>query len=203
MFAKTNIEKPMEPGAAETEALAALRTAEQRFGVVRSRQADIAAEITRLTGLQWAAGLTAERQALDQAAQALLDGAEEVDLPSIEDRLRKLQADLPVVKRAVEIARQDLAAARSHHAGEVVRRLRPAHLAACRRIASALAELAAANAAEIEIRRQVPGGGPQLPAADFPGVGDPHRHAGTPASWWFQNAHRLGLLNEAEAMAAE
>ncbi|MEQ9123033.1 MAG: hypothetical protein RIM80_10765, partial [Alphaproteobacteria bacterium] len=76
--------------------------------------------------------------------------------------------------------------------------LRPAHRAAVHRIAEALAELSAANAAELELHRHIPGGGASLAAAAFPGVGGIARWCGSPAAHWLETAVRLGLLDSGD-----
>ena len=133
------------------------------YTAVRERFAKVTAEISRLEAARWDA---AQGDDLDAAAEAYLAGAPQA--ASFEPELKKLNAERAVVERAVGIAREKFNAARESRNNELVKALRPAHRQAATRVADCLIQLAEANAEEVRIREQAPGG--ELPFLSFPGV---------------------------------
>ncbi len=132
------------------------------YTAVRERLTKITAEISRLEAARWDA---AQGDDLDAAAEAYLAGAPPA---SFEPELKKLNAERAVVERAVGIAREKFNAARESRNNELGKALRPAHRQAATRVADCLIQLAEANAEEVRIREQAPGG--VLPFLSFPGV---------------------------------
>ncbi len=139
------------------------QAARRSYADIRQRLTDIKAEITRLEIARWKA--TGDDD-LSAAAEAYLAGTSHD--ASFNPELDRLGAERDIVERAVGIARERFDAARESRNNEVVKSLRPAHRQAATRVVACLIELAEANAEEVRIRQQAPGG--KLPFLSFPGV---------------------------------
>ncbi|MEQ8226788.1 MAG: hypothetical protein RIA64_01790 [Rhodospirillales bacterium] len=171
--------------------------ARAKVSALRARLRELENERARLNSARWAIETANDGGKLDDAAAALLEdvAAEIPDVTNIEQNLKKVENDIVVTEKALFKAREILDAAKRRDARAAVKQLRPAHREAVAKIAHALALLEDANREEAAIRGQIPGGGPTLPLASFPGVGGRNIQC-SPAFYWFRFAKDSGLLDE-------
>lgn len=140
--------------------------------------------------------------AIDAAAADLLAGGEGIIVAG-EAKLQQLRQDEVVAARAFEMAKRQAEKIGRLQYRKKMESLRSAHKAAVQRVAEALAALAAANAAEVSIHRELQAtnvpyfalGGvlPTLPQASFPGIGDPTDNQ-SPITFWHRYVRQHGLL---------
>ena len=154
----------------------AKKSARETVSNLRQRLRDLEREQRELNSARWAQETASQGEAVDTAAQALLDdvSADIPDIADIDARLKKIVSEIRVVGAALFKANGVLAEEKKQTASAVVKQLRPQHKKAVQKIAHALELLEAANREEERIRAQIPGGGPTLPAASFPGIGGRH-----------------------------
>jgi septal ring factor EnvC (AmiA/AmiB activator) len=168
---------------------------EERHGTIRVQRREIEAELRKVeTELSRLAAR--EDSALDEIAEQLASGKiKRISTSNLPDRRDDLRAQLEIVVRSDQKVTQRLARERERHNNRIVAAFRPAHQASVRRIAGALAELVAANAAEHEVRKAAP---VQLVAMSFPNVGGFDANNAGPAGHWRQYAERLGYFEDDE-----
>jgi hypothetical protein len=152
------------------------------------------------------AALAARKQAVDRAAEALLDGKAS-EAPSLEALAVELQGVLErlhVARRAEEIARGRADRARMVASDRICQKLMPKYKDIARRMASALKALAAVAEEEADLRAGLVEGDVlflhRLPPLPFPQADmrpDKDRifpYGNSAAGRWFTAAHEAGVL---------
>lgn len=171
------------------------KSARETVSGLRQRLRDLESEQRQLNSARWAQETAAQGEAIDTAAQALLDdvAADIPDLADIDARLKKIAGEIRVVGTALFKANGELATEKRQAASAMVKKLRPQHKRAVQKIAHALTLLEAANREEEQLRAQIPGGGNTLPPASFPGIGGRYAQC-SPMYFWFKFAAERDLL---------
>ena len=163
------------------------------YARVRSRLAEIDAELRETACQTWAANTTDN---LDNDALALLDGGTVPLNPTTAERRAALIREREVTSRALVLARDRFHKEERRRQRTAARDLAPEHRAAVADIAKALRLLSAAVDRERACHDQVGGQATGiLPHCGFPNVGSLDRHD-SPASVWFRQVAKIGYAAE-------
>jgi len=173
---------------------------EERHRTIRAQRHEIEAELRKVeTELSRLAAR--DDSEVEEIAERLASGKiKRIATSNLPERRDDLRAQLDILVRGDQKVSQRLTRERERHNNRVVAAFRPAHQAAVRRIAKALEELVAANAAEHEVRTAAP---VQLIAMSFPNVGGFDANSAGPARHWRQYAERLGFFKSEETEASK
>ena len=197
-----------EPASTGPDRFADVAEAKESYRRVREERDALEAQI-RADRLQLSRAAAKEADDhLNGAAIALLSGAPvSVASASLTERIRVSEERLAVVARAEQIARGMLRELREERSSQLCAAAVPEHRKLVRRIARALADLAAASNAERAFRDGLASRGVLLndcilPSMAFPDrlAGDPER-LGTPANAWLRTARLAGHVGERESPA--